>query len=35
MGVRYYIAVDPNGAELFPSEGVDDAGALVGHPKAP
>ncbi len=34
LGVRYHFVVDAKGANMVPSEGADDAGALVGHPSA-
>jgi hypothetical protein len=34
LGVRYHFVVDAKGAEMVPSEALDDAGALVAHPTA-
>jgi hypothetical protein len=34
LGVRYHFIVDATGAEMVPSEGLDDGGALRGHPAA-
>ena len=33
LGVRFHIALDQKGAELVPSEGMRDGGALIGHPR--
>ncbi len=32
LGVHYHFVVDAKGAEMVPTEGVGDAGSLVGHP---